>query len=387
MFFINTTKIRQLLSFTILLLINFIFAYKYFSRGIEHALLLSISYIIILVIIYILSKRVDLKAFNSTRIFYVFVFLYMLGHIVLFHFIKVESLNVDRWSVISSFWEQTFHGLYPYNAQSHMGNYPAPLPFYFILALPFDLIGEIGYLALIGIIIFAVFLRKSLSARNSFGAMIILFLSVSVFWEISVRSTILINAILFMLYLFWLQKVDFGNKKQYLASAIIGGLLLSTRTIFALPMVIYVVFLFKSKEVSLQSLIVWSLIIVGVLTLTFLPLFIFYFPEFIIRNPFNVQTDHLFPFNISLFFIVLSVISGFMCSRKREILYYTSGIFVLVLITYFFLFIHKYGFMYAYLKSSIDISYMLFAFPFLLYFSFSSENDNIKNTIAMQSGS
>jgi len=268
-----------------------------------------------------------------------------------------------------------------------MGNYPAPLPFYFILALPFDLIGEIGYLALIGIIIFAVFLRKSLSARNSFGAMIILFLSVSVFWEISVRSTILINAILFMLYLFWLQKVDFGNKKQYLASAIIGGLLLSTRTIFALPMVIYVVFLFKSKEVSLQSLIVWSLIIVGVLTLTFLPLFIFYFPEFIIRNPFNVQTDHLFPFNISLFFIVLSVISGFMCSRKREILYYTSGIFVLVLITYFFLFIHKYGFMYAYLKSSIDISYMLFAFPFLLYFSFSSENDNIKNTIAMQSGS
>jgi hypothetical protein len=305
------------------------------------------------------------------------VALYSIAHIILFQYIKVETLNVDRWSVISSFWEQAFTGQYPYNAQSHMGNYPAPLPFYFILALPFDLIGEIGYLAILGIIIFAVFLRKNLSPSGSFGSLFILLLSVSVFWEVSVRSTILINAILFMLYLFWLEKVNLDIKKQFWTSAIVGGLLLSTRTIFALPLVIYVVYLFKSKEVSLQLLIGWSLLVVGILILTFLPLFILFLPEFIIRNPFNVQTDHLFPFNISIGFIVLSIIFGFSCSTKREIFYYTSGIFVLVLITYFFLFIHKYGFMNAYLKSNIDISYMLFAFPFLLFLSFSNENEQI----------
>jgi hypothetical protein len=323
----------------------------------------------------VLSKRIDLKLFRSNIFFYSLVFLYSLAHIVLFHFIKAETLNVDRWSVISSFWEQALSGQYPYNAQSHMGNYPAPLPFYFVMALPFNLIGEIGYLSLAGILILAVFLRKNLTSRNSVGALVILFLSVSVFWEISTRSTILVNSILFMVYLVWLGKVNFENAKQYWISAIIGGLLLSTRTIFALALVIYVVFLFKSKGVKLKSLIIWSLIIFGVLLLTFLPFLVFYSHEFLIRNPFNVQTDHLFPFNISVIFIALSVIAGFICSQKRELLYYICGMLVLVIVAYFYLCIQKYGFKDAYFNSGIDLSYMLFAFPFLLYFSFSNNTE------------
>lgn len=374
MFLSNTIKIKQISAFSILILLNFIFAFKYLSRNFEHSLFLSIGYISILIILFILFQKIDLKLFKSIWFYYSLVFLYSIGHIVIFHFIKVETLNVDRWSVISSFWEQTFNGLYPYNAQSHMGNYPAPLPFYFLLALPFNLVSEIGYLSLLGIILLSVFLRNNLSAKNSIGAIIILFLSVSVFWEISVRSTILVNSVLFIIYLFWLESVNFDNKKQFWASAVIGGLLLSTRTIFALPLVIYVIYLLKSSEVTLKTLIGWSLVVVGVLILTFLPFLVFYFPEFLIRNPFNVQTDHLFPFNISLIFLALSVISGFISFSRRQVLYYTSGIFVLVLITYFSLFIYRFGFEEAYFQSSIDLSYMLFAFPFLLYFSFSSNS-------------
>jgi hypothetical protein len=374
MLFTSANKIRQTLAFSIIILINLIFAFKYLSRVNDYAFILCIGYTLFLTIFYIFSKRIDSKFFNSNWLFYSLVCLYSLGHIILFHFIKVETLNVDRWSVISSFWNQAFHWQYPYNAQSHMGNYPAPLPFYFVLALPFNLLGEIGYLSLSGILILAVFLRKNLSPQNSVGALVFLFLSVSVFWEISTRSTILINSILFMVYLVWLEKVNFKNKRQFWMSAIIGGLLLSTRTIFALPLTIYVIYLFKSKEVTLKVLVVWSLIVVGVLIITFLPFLIFYFPEFLIRNPFNVQTDYLFPLNISMIFIFLSVISGFLCTKKREILFYTSGIFVLILITYFYLFIHKYGFMNAYFKSGIDLSYLFFAFPFLLYFSFSDNN-------------
>jgi len=370
----NTTKIRQIIAFSLLILINFLFAFKYLARSTDHFFILSTCYISILIILFILSKRIDLKLFRSNIFFYSIVFLYALIHIFLFHFIKVETLNVDRWSVISSFWEQAFNGQYPYNAQSHMGNYPAPLPFYFVMALPFNLIGEIGYLSLAGILILAIFIRKNLSPQNSMGALVILFLSVSVFWEISTRSTILINSILFFAYLFWLAKVNFENTKQYWLSAIIGGLLLSTRTIFALALVIYVVYLFKSKEVRFKKLIIWSLIIVSVLLLTFVPLLVFYTPEFLIRNPFNVQTDHLFPFNISLIFIALSMIAGFICSQKRKLLYYIGSMLVLVIGSYFWLCIQKYGFSDAYFKSGIDLSYMLFVFPFLLYFSFSSNN-------------
>ncbi len=368
--FQNTVKIRQIVAFSLLGFVNLIFAFKYFSRYIDHSLLLSVFYIAFLVALFISLKRVRYRFLESAWFFSSILFLYCLGHVVLFHFISVKTLNVDRWSVISSFWEQVFKGQYPYNALSNMGSYPAPFPFYFLMALPFHIIGEIGYFSLTGIIIFAYFLRKNLSRRDSIGALIILFLSISVFWEITVRSTIFVNSIFFTLYLFWLQRVDLNNKKQYWASALIGGLLLSTRTIFVLPLVIYCVFLFKSSEITLKSLIGWSLIILGVFTLTFSPFFIFYLHEFLNRNPFNVQTEHLFPFKVSVVFFILSVIAGFICSNKIEILYYSCGIFVLILITYFTLFIHRYSLVNAYLKSSIDLSYMLFTFPFLLFFSY-----------------
>ena len=369
-FFSNSIKFRQILSFSILVLINFIFAYKYFSRGNEHALLLSVFYIIFLVAIFILSKKVNFKWVESDMFFYSILFLYFLGHVVLFHFIHVENLNVDRWSVISSFWEQAFKGQYPYNAQSHMGNYPGPLPFYFVLVLPFNFIGEIGYFSLIGVIIFAFFLRKILSRKESIGALFILILSISVFWEIMVRSTVLVNAVLFILYLFWLLKVDLNNIKQYWTSAIIGGLLLSTRSIFAFPLIIYCVFSFKSKEVTFKSIFSWSLIVWFTFIITFSPFLLFYFNDFLYRNPFSVQTEHLLPFRISALFLILAIVSGFVCSHKKEILYYSVGIFVLILITYFAFVCHNYGFKGAYINSNADISYMLFTLPFLLFFSY-----------------
>ena len=369
-FFSNSIKFRQTLSFSFIVLINFIFAYKYFSRSLEHALLLSIFYITLLIIIFILSKKFSFQLYESDWFYYAFVFMYIAGHVILFHFIHVENLNVDRWSVISAFWEQAFKGEYPYNAQSHMGNYAASLPFYFVLALPFYLIGEIGYFSLIGIIIFAFFLRKNLSRSESICAIFILFLSVSVFWEISVRSTIFVNTVLFMLYLFWLLRIDLNNKKQYWTSAIIGGLLLSTREIFALPLIIYCVFLLKSKEISVKSLVGWCLIVFGLFIFTFSPFLIFYFHEFLNRNPFRVQTEQLLPFRISAFFLILAVIAGLLCSDKMGILYCSVCLFVSILMTYYALFIHNYGLMPAYLKSYIDLSYMLFAFPFLLFFSF-----------------
>ena len=371
--FSNSIKFRQILSFSIIVLINFIFAYKYFSRGNEHALLLSVFYIIFLVTIFILSKKINFQWVESNKAFYSVLFLYSLFHVVLFHFIHVENLNVDRWSVISSFWEQAFKGQYPYNAQSHMGNYPGPLPFYFVLFLPFNFIGEIGYFSLLGVIIFAFFLRKNLSRRESIGALFILILSISVFWEIMVRSTIFVNAVLFILYLFWLLKVDLNNFKQYWTSAIIGGLLLSTRSIFAFPLIIYCVFSFKSKEVTFKSIFSWSLIVCCTFIITFSPFLLFYFNDFLNRNPFSVQTEHLLPFRISALFLILAVVSGFVCSHKREIIYYTVGIFVLILITYFAFVCYNYGFKGAYINSNADISYMLFTLPFLLFFSYKNE--------------
>lgn len=372
-FLSKSIKIKQLISFLVLLFINGIFAYKYFAKGIEHAFILSIIYILFLVILYVLSKKLNVQFFTSDVFYYSILFLYTVGYIILFYFIHVENLNVDRWSVISSFWEHAFKGLYPYNAQSKMGNYPGPLPIYFLLTLPFYLIGEIGYISLIGLVLFAIFIRKILSHKESIGVLWLLCLSVAIFWEIIVRSSIFVIAVLFFLFLFWLQKTDLNNKKQYWSSAIIAGLLLSTRSLIIFPLVIYWVVLFKNKEVSPWSLFCWMIIILGMLLITFLPFLIFNFHEFIIMNPFIIQSEHLLPFKISLILFPMSIIAGLMCSHKHELLYYSAGIFILIFIFYYSWTIHRYGLIFSYLKSGADISYMLFLFPFLMYFSFENK--------------
>lgn len=366
---LNNSKVRQLLSIFLTLVINFLFAYKYCSRSTNHPLLLSLFYIALLAIIFFLFKRLNFKFLESNWLYYSYLFLYSLSYVVAFHFIQVESLNVDRWSVISSFWNEAFKGHYPYNAQSHMGNYPAPLPFYFVLALPFHLLGEIGYFSVWGVIIFAALQRKFLTRKQSLGTLVILSLSVSIFWEISVRSTIFVNTVLFMAYLFWLVRVDLNRSKQFWASAIIGGLLLSTRTIFAIPIIIYCIFLFKEKEILFKQLVTWILCVCVIFSLTFFPFFLFYLKEFLNRNPFLIQTDAILPFQKSVIFLILAIVAGYKCSHKFEIPYYTVAIFVLMVIAYFTLECQKFGIMIAYSNSYIDLSYLLFTFPFLLLFS------------------
>jgi hypothetical protein len=370
-FVFNSIQRRKLLSFSMVVLINVFFAYKYFLRGSDNSLL-AIFYAAFLILLFIASKKMNIRFFETDVCYYTLLFLYLLFHIVLFHFIHVENLNVDRWSMISAFWEQSFQGSYSYNAQSHMGNYPGPLPFCFILALPFYLVGEIGFFPMIGVFLLAVFLRQNLSQRGSMGALVILLFSVSVFWEVCVRSTVLVNTVLFMLYLVWLLKdVDLNSKKQFWISAIVGGLLLSTRTIFIIPFIIYGVFLFQSKKMDLKLLIPWMFIVATSFVLTFLPFLLFHFHEFLIRNPFSVQSGQLFPFRISVIFVFLAVLAGFISSGKKEVLYYTVGLFMLVLLAYYMLLIDKFGFMNAYLHSYFDLSYMFFVFPFLLVLSYS----------------
>lgn len=383
--FSGRSSIKHVLSFFLLLIINALFAFKYSARATEYSLLFCLLYVAFLVAVYLLLGKLNNRLFQSDHFYYVLLVLYLLSFIISFHFIRVENLNVDRWSVISSFWDQAFKGLYPYNARSHIGNYPGPLPFYFVLALPFYLTGEIGYLSLLGIIVFAVFLRQNLSAKDSTGALFILFVSVSISWEIITRSTILVNAILFMVYLFWLSKEDINKRKTFWKTAISGGLLLSTRTIFIIPLIIYSVFQFKNKKISFKLLSGWMIIVYTVFAITFSPFLIFCFKEFLTRNPFSVQTEHLLPLSISVAFLLIAFITGFICSGEKDVIYCTTGAFVLILVTYFFYFSRQYGFLNAYLNSKIDLSYMLFVFPFVLYYAFEGWGGHHKKFLSIYS--
>ena len=361
----------------LVVIINFLFAYKYFARVMPYALMGSIAYSTMVGMVYYFLQKRETKWVESNMLFWGITFLYVSLHVVFFSYIKVAQLNVDRWSVISSFWDVAFNGKYPYSAQSHMGNYPGPLPVYFLLSLPFYLIHEVGYLSLSGFILLAWVLRRYLSHKDSTIALFLLVSSVALFWEISVRSTIVVNAVLFLVYLRWLTHIDLRKTSYFILSAVVGGLLLSTRSIFAFALVVYGVFALKNKVLPFKKLFWWSSLLLATFMITFLPFFLFYFYEFTKLNPFFVQSDTLFPFSYVPILFGVAVIAGLLCKKTPDVFFWTGMVFGAVFSIYAIRLCMIHGPVNAYINSVIDLSYSLFCLPLMLYSLRSDEGKNV----------
>jgi len=87
----------------LVVIINFLFAYKYFARVMPYALMGSIAYSTMVGMVYYFLQKRETKWVESNMLFWGITFLYVSLHVVFFSYIKVAQLNVDRWSVISSF--------------------------------------------------------------------------------------------------------------------------------------------------------------------------------------------------------------------------------------------------------------------------------------------
>lgn len=355
-------KRKDIISLTFILLINFLFAYKYLSRLTSYALIISIIYILI---IFFVFKNIS---FIKTNFFFVTsILIYSVTHLILFQFIDVENLNVDRWSVISSFWENVSIGEYPYLATSHMGNHPGPLPIYFLITWPFLKFGEIGLFSLAGFIIFSVFLRGKNSQHDSVTGILILITSVALLWEILTRSTIFANSVLFLISLNWFLNINFKNKNQFISSAIIAGLLLSTRTIFIIPLAIYSIYYLKNKIASFKTLFIWTILIFLTFLISFLPFLIFYFEDFIQVNPFTIQSEQLLPIYYFPLLILFAIYLGYISRNKQAVIFNTGIGFLITFIVYFCHTAFNEGIADSFFNSKADISYSLFSLPFFIY--------------------
>ena len=145
---------KQITAYALILVINLMFTVKYLSRFLDGGVYLGffVLGVQIAAIVYFNKNLFGRKIVNYFSILFS---LFIIGLVVISHYyIKLESINVDRWSVISSFLIELFKGNYPYYAISHLGNYPGPMPVYFAIALPFYEMGELSVLSSIGYILF-----------------------------------------------------------------------------------------------------------------------------------------------------------------------------------------------------------------------------------------
>lgn len=364
-------SIKRHISFAFFVIVNFLFVYKYLERFTKWSLAIAIVISIFYLFLYTNRKW---SSFITPKFQIAILVLFVISCFFIWSKIPVESLNVDRWSVIDSFWNTYLSNKYAYFAKSNFGNPPGPMPFYFILAFPFYLVNELGFLAVIGVLFFYALMKKQKLASSSIAFVLILLLS-SFFnlWEVICRSNMFFNASLVLGSLIYVLNQKQFTTKTLIISATFIGLLMSTRNVFVISYLIAFSYLWRSSFINIKQLLILGSISFVVFICTFLPIVYNHLQEFLEMNPFKVQSTFLVPFEYTLIFILLAVASSFLCKSKVEVYYYNAVVLFISILIYFAYHVYYQGFQTAFVNSVIDISYFIFCVPFALWFILDTE--------------
>lgn len=355
------------ITFLIFLFINFIFSVKYISRISTLYILISI----IIVTFYFVIWNLKIKIYSKKHFNLIILLLFTFLSILLFYKFPIETINVDRWSVITSFWDTYLDNKYAYNALSNVGNPPGPMPFYFVLAFPFYLIGELGYFTLFGLFLFYYILKKSpITSQSKTIILLLILTSLWFVWEIICRSNIFLNGTIVLIVLIELLRKKEFTIKEDIKIGILIGLVISTRNVYVIPFMIAFVYLLKNNKINIMNTVVISIVTIIAFIITFIPFTWNHIEEFKIINPFIIQSSALMPFKLSLIFILISIISGFLCKSTKDVYFYSSTILFLTIFGYFLYHFNKDGFYTTFFENSADISYFILGIPFALYHLF-----------------
>lgn len=285
----------ELLQYLLFLLINGFFVVKYVSRTSVNPLLALVLYALLAVGTFGLLKWKSRICYERTcrYLFWGLISFLILAIVLLLTKIDPYSVQVDRWSAVTFFWDYFFQGKYPYATTTHVSdiNYPSPFPVWMALNLPFYWLGDVGYNLIFFLLFAALMLRYYFgSYRQPLIFLILLALSPAYWWEIVVRSDSLSNGFLTFGFILWFSKKDGSLSDNFWTAVLCCGLLASTRMSSYLPLAL---FFFKPYiQLPWKKMILLPLCILGILFLTFSP-FVFWDTQdwvFFSRNPFMSQS-------------------------------------------------------------------------------------------------
>jgi len=369
---------KENISILVLVFINFLFAYKYLIRYTEIALVYSIASSLFYLLLLANSIKLKMNKKLLNFLSYGLILLFIIVSFLIFKKIEVLTLNVDRWSVITSFWDALFNSEYPYYAKSNLGNRPGPMPIYFLLAFPFYLIKELGGFSLLGLIILPYIIGKTKASLN-YKLLIIIFVITSTYylWEIVSRSNLFTNSLLIVWFLInFIERKNNKNAAFYF-SAVIAGLLLSTRAVFIIPYIIVFMYSLRKKELTIPVFLIYTSIAVITFFLTFLPFILMYPNDFFKMNPFIIQSTFLIPSYYTMLFILIAFVFSFLAENKNNLYYYSGLALFIAILIYFIYHIITSGFNTAYFESNADISYFIFCIPFFIIYLSNTFHDNM----------
>ena len=356
-------------SIAILLFINFTFAYKYLIRITDYGLYFAIILLFIQYIAFQFQDQLPINKSLLKTISYLTIIIILCSVVISYFKIPLYSLNVDRWSVISSFLTEALNGNYPYYAKSHMDNYPGPMPIYFLISLPFYLIGELGILSCIGYIVIVLLVSKETRINyNSKPLILYLLTSAYLFWEIATRSNLFTFTVFVFLVLYKFTNENYNSKLKFYSLALLTGFLLSTRNIYILAYIIFFMPIIINREMSFSKFFIFVLIASLAFISTFIPFIVLFPDDFFKMNPFIIQSSFLVPKLYVFLFILISMVFAFAVKNNSDKIYYTGLSLFIAILIYSIYHLTSSGFESAFINSGIDISYFIFCIPFFIMY-------------------
>lgn len=283
------------MQYLLFLIINGFFVGKYVSRTSVDPVFALVCYALFVVGAFCLLKwKSSLCSERICRyLFWGMISFLILAIVFLLKNIDPYSVQVDRWSAVTFFWDYFFQGKYPYATSTHVsdGNFPSPFPVWHLFNLPFYWLGDVGYNLIFFLLFLALMLRYYFSSyRQPLIFLFLLVISPAYWWEIVVRSDSLSNGFLTFGFILWFSKKDGGLAENFWTAVLCCGLLASTRMSSYLPLAL---FFFKPYMLlPWKKKILFPLCVLAILFITFSP-FVFWDTQnwvFFSRNPFMSQT-------------------------------------------------------------------------------------------------
>ena len=345
----------------------------------QYPLILSLIYIVIIfIVLYSASKEyeINLSANVLNRIYFSAVaFSACVLTIIMFQF-DPEKIAVGRYPAMYEWITRLLNGEFPYAASVN----PSGLPFLFILAIPFYILGNLGFFQIFSFLVFAFIIHLGRSENNlsRFRTILLLITAPIFLFEIVVRSDLFSNMVMVMLYLLIFQL--YGRSRGYIIPilfGVAGGLLLSTRGVVFLIYIIFFLFMIRRDRFKYGAFI-FSMLTGFILTLA--PFLIWNADHFIESGPFAIQLSYI-PGWVFILSIIASVICGLSIRSPRGIYTAISVTLFGVVFVAFVISIINFGLTESVLGDRFDISYFSFAVPFLLI-SFGTAGKSLSTQMA-----
>jgi hypothetical protein len=368
----------SILPLTMVLFVNALFVLRYSPRCGLNPWLAACVYLALPSTLLYLARFVAARWERfSPRLYVALTVALCLIYFLLLLRVDPMDVRVDRWSAITSFNTALLQGSYPYLARTHLGNPASGLPALFLVGLPFQLAGDVGYLQIVVFMCFS--LGAYLHGRSHFERISILLLlatSPFYFWEIAVRSELFSNTALFLLVLFACE--PFRERKPAAALILLGlgaGLLCSTRVVALIPFLLYFPGFFKSDKPA--HVVLFVACGVGAFALTLIPFAVWNFDLFLKNNPLIQQGDKA-PLWVPAAALTAAALLGIRGIDFRKHCFYAAAIFFCMIAAALLVRLAQFGWLQTIYHPEFDISYFIFCVPYALFSLFESSSESPK---------